>query len=233
MARSPLLCPAGGLEASSSGGEGEVDDSGGADLPCGGDEGVDAEAEAAREHGADGEGERGADQQDKAEEAALACAAVGGAMERGPEQDQHSEGAEQGAEPSAQVEPLAVGKDGLEERDEDGDGGDHQRGVSGGDPGLGPDEQDVVGGHDENADEGELRSGTQRDAQAGAARQADGADEHKREEGADGAHQRRRQVLTGDENGAVGRTPAEIHAGEGDGDAGFLREGNRHLFLRY
>ena len=169
------------MEAASGGGEDEVDDSGGADLPCGGDEGIYAEAEAAGEDGADGEGERRADQEDKAEEAAPFGAAAD-TMQRGPEQNQHSEGAEQGAEPSAQVEPLAVGQHGLEEGDEDGDHGDHQRGVSGGDLGLCPDEQDVVGGHDENADQGELTCGAQRDAQAGAARQADDADEHEREE---------------------------------------------------
>src|ERR1035437_7740992 len=50
---------------------------------------------------------------------------------------------------------VAAGQRGFHQRDQDGDHRDDQRGVTGGDFGLGPDEQDVVGGHEEDADEDE------------------------------------------------------------------------------
>jgi hypothetical protein len=34
-------------------------------------------------------------------------------------------------------------------------------------------------------------------------------------------------------NGAVGRSPEEVHAGEGDDDAAFMGEGEGHLSLCY
>ena len=86
-------------------------------------------------------------------------------------------------------------------------------------------EQEVVDGHHEDADQRELPRGAPRDAQAGAARQADGADDDGGEQRARGAHQRRREMQAGDVDGAVGRAPEEVHAGEGDGDAGFDGDG--------
>ena len=63
------------------------------------------------------------------------------------------------------------------------------------------------------------------DAQAGAARQADAADDNGGDQRARGADQRRREMQAGDVNGAVGRAPEKIHAGEGDRDAGFCERG--------
>src|SRR6185312_10526471 len=54
--------PVRGAQVSACEGEQDVNDAGGADLPGGGDEGVHAEAEAAREDGADGEDEAGDDE---------------------------------------------------------------------------------------------------------------------------------------------------------------------------
>src|ERR1019366_3561460 len=144
-----------------------VDDTGGADLPGGGGEGVDLEMEAAGEHRADSERDRGENEDDEAGEAA-AFGRRSGAVQRGPEQREHADGSEQRAEPAAQVERLAAGQSGFDERDENWDHGDDQRGVAGGDFGLSPDEQDVVGGHEEDADQRELPGGVARHAQADA-----------------------------------------------------------------
>jgi len=225
--------PDGSAEASTGGGEGEVDDAGCANLPSGGDEGINAESESAREYRADGEGERGPQKKDESEEAALVCVtSMDGAEQGGPEEDEHSQCTEQGSEPTAQIEPLAAGQGCFQERNEDGDHGDDEGGVSGGDFGLGPDDEDVVAGHDENADERKLRRGAHGDAQAGTARQADGSDERCGDEGANGSDERRCKVLIGDANGAVGRPPAEVHAGEGEEDTAFLGVGKRHLFFK-
>ena len=88
----------------------EVENAGGADLPGGGDEGVDAEVEAAREDGAGGEGQRGDDEDEEAEQPlrsgprsdVLPVAEV----QRGPQQDKHAGRAQQRAEPAAQVQAF-------------------------------------------------------------------------------------------------------------------------------
>ena len=75
------------------------------------------------------------------------------------------------------VEGFAAGEQGFDERDEDGDHGNDKRGKTGGDFGLAPDEQEVVDGHKEDADEGETPGGAGGDAQAVPACEADAADD--------------------------------------------------------
>ncbi len=156
-----------------------------------------------------------------------------GAVEGGPEEGEHADGSEQGAEPAEEVEGFAAGEGGFDEGDHDGDHGDDERGVAGGDHGLGPDEEDVVGRHEQDADQAQLPCSAARYAETDATGKAEGGKNGRRNERAQGSNERRRDVQACDMDGEVGRAPDEIHKGEGHGDAALVGQREGHLPLNY
>src|SRR6185437_11682387 len=119
--------PVRGAQVSACEGEQDVNDAGGADLPCGGDEGVHAEAEAAGEDGADGEDQSGDDEDGIAGDGGAIRGGGAYSAQRGRHEDEHSGGSGEHADPAARGEALARGQDGFDHRDVNGDHGDDER----------------------------------------------------------------------------------------------------------
>jgi len=147
---------------------------------------------------------------------------AGSGAEARPQQREHANTSEQSAQPAAQVERLAVWKRRFHQCDQDGNHGDDQRRITGGNFSLGPDEQDIIGGHEEYANECELPRSAARYAEADAAGHAKGVEDCSGDDRAHGSNQRWREMQAGEVNGSIGRAPEEVHTGEGDCDAGFL-----------
>ena len=200
----------------------EVDDAGEQHLPGGGDEAVDGEVAMAGVEAADGPTEGSSEADEDADQARGVGEEPGleALAECGREERDHAEEAEEDAEPTARRERLAAGQGDFKESDEDGRGGEDERGEAAGDEFFRVDEADVATDEEKSANHGEAGqcAGGQEDFES--AEPAPGEQDEAGDGEAGAGEDRGGELLAADADGGVGGSPEEVDAGEGEDDGG-------------